>query len=394
MYQISIIQKAFSEQIHKARVKILKQMVQACFISKSLTVTNLGRALSSSTTERDGIKKADRFLSNENMYEDYPTICKLLITNLIQEKSYPWILVDWTKSPHNDFQVLRAGLVGNGRAITLYEEVHPEGKLGNAKVHKKFLHKLQTLLPAECKPIIITDAGFGVPWFKAVINLAWDYVGRVRGNKYYTCDGEEWLKIQNFQSKKPYATQYKGSILFTKKSKFKTDLYVTKEKKKGRHALNKKGNVRKDTSSKEKSKAANEPLCLVTSLSNQSNTPNQVVTIYKTRMQIEEAFRDLKSTAYGFGLEHTLSYKPKRILILLMIAMLAFFIAYITGRIAEQKKLHLQFQASSIKHKRILSFVYLGRRIIERYLQGRLPFKLDMLECKSANTLEMLGILA
>ena len=126
-------------------------------------------------------------------------------------------------------------------------------------------------------------------------------------------------------------------------------------------------------------------------VSNQSNTPNQVVTIYKTRMQIEEAFRDLKSTAYGFGMEHTLSYKPRRILILLMIAMLAFFIAYITGKIAEQKKLHLQFQASSIKNKRILSFVYLGRRIIERYLQGRLPFKFDMIESKSVNTLEMLG---
>lgn len=390
MYQLSIIQKTLANKMHKARLSVLKQMVRACFVAQSLTVTHLGRALDSSKTERGGIKKADRFLSNDKMYEEYPMICNMLISHLISEKSCPWILVDWSKMPHKKFQVLRAALVANGRSITIYEEVHGEKKLGNAKVHKKFLAKLKELLPMDCCPIIITDAGFGVPWFKDVLNLGWDYVGRIRGNKYYSLYEDKWLKIQDFKTKYTHSPKYIGTVLLTKQSKFNTDLYVTKEKSKGRHAFNKSGNIKKDSCSKSKSKAANEPLCLVTSLQYKHNMADKVVKIYKTRMQVEEGFRDLKSTKFGFGFEHMMSYKPRRILILLLISMLASFIAYITGRCAEQRNLHLQFQANSIKHIRVLSFFYLGRRIIKKYLQGNSVFHTKMLESDLMQTQLML----
>ncbi len=94
-------------------------------------------------------------------------------------------------------------------------------------------------------------------------------------------------------------------------------------------------------------------------------------------MQIEEGIRDLKSTKYGFGFEHMMSYKPQRILILLLIAQIAAFIAYVIGMLAENNNLHFRFQANSIKHRRVLSLFYLGRRIIKKLFLTKQSLKLQ-----------------
>ena len=83
-------------------------------------------------------------------------------------------------------------------------------------------------------------------------------------------------------------------------------------------------------------------------------------------MQIEEAFRDLKSHKYGFGFEDAYSRSNKRIEILLLIAMLASFIAYLIGYIAEIKNLQFQFQANSIRKHRVLSLFFLGCQVVKK----------------------------
>lgn len=367
MHQLAIIKKRFSSVIHAKRLNALMEMVNATFNAGALTVTQLGRAMSS-TTEKNGIKKADRFLSNAKLQDDYPIICQQLCSYLISPTSSPWILVDWTKIPNKKFHVLRAALVASGRAITIYEEVHEEKFLGSAKVHSKFLQKLKEILLPNCHPIIVTDAGFGVPWFKAVLRQNWNYVGRVRGNKYYSKDDTLWQEIAGLTDIASPTPKYIGNVSLTKTHAFKTHLYTIKSKPKGRHALTKAGNIKKDSNSKSKAKAAKEPWVIVTSLSHTNNMPNKVIKIYQSRMQIEEGIRDLKSTKYGFGFEHMMSYKPNRILILLLIAMIAAFIAYFTGMVAEYNNIQYQFQANSIRHRRVLSLFYLGKRIIKKKL--------------------------
>jgi len=83
-------------------------------------------------------------------------------------------------------------------------------------------------------------------------------------------------------------------------------------------------------------------------------------------MQIEEGFRDLKSSKYGFGFEQAYSRKIVRIENLLLIAMLASLVAWKVGWFAEKEKLHYEFQANSVKHRRVLSLFYLGCRIIKK----------------------------
>jgi len=89
------------------------------------------------------------------------------------------------------------------------------------------------------------------------------------------------------------------------------------------------------------------------------------VRLYRKRMQIEESFRDLKSSRYGFSFEHSNCRKAERIEIFLLIAMLACLIAYLTGVAAEAKNLHHHFQVNTIK-RRVLSYFFLGCRIIEK----------------------------
>ena len=48
-------------------------------------------------------------------------------------------------------------------------------------------------------------------------------------------------------------------------------------------------------------------------------------------MQIEEAFRDLKSERFGCGLELSLTRSAERLAVLLLLHLLASFVAYLTG---------------------------------------------------------------
>jgi len=62
----------------------------------------------------------------------------------------------------------------------LFEEVHPTSQLASPRIEAAFLTRLQTLLPEGVRPILVTDAGFRVPWFRAVEALGWHWAGRVR----------------------------------------------------------------------------------------------------------------------------------------------------------------------------------------------------------------------
>ncbi|WP_339934055.1 transposase, partial [Vibrio splendidus] len=64
----------------------------------------------------------------------------------------------------------------------------------------------------------------------------------------------------------------------------------------------------------------------------------QITNLYAKRMQIEEAFRDLKSTAYGIALRHNRTRCTKRLDILLLIALLAEILMWWNGLIAVQAK--------------------------------------------------------
>ncbi|MCW8992922.1 MAG: transposase, partial [Gammaproteobacteria bacterium] len=106
-----------------------------------------------------------------------------------------------------------------------------------------------------------------------------------------------------------------------------------------------------------------EPWLLVTSLPATSKLAKKVVSIYSTRMQIEESFRDVKSVRFGIGFELNLSRSAERLQILLLVAMIATFVLWLLGMAARNSQQHLQYQANTVKNRQVLSAIYLGLRV-------------------------------
>ena len=90
------------------------------------------------------------------------------------------------------------------------------------------------------------------------------------------------------------------------------------------------------------------------------------MTWYKKRMQIEEAFRDLKNTRNGFSLRHCRSYQVARLNIALLIAAIAMLILWLLGTAAKQRGLHYSFQANTERRRNVLSNFIIGWQVLIR----------------------------
>lgn len=82
--------------------------------------------------------------------------------------------------------------------------------------------------------------------------------------------------------------------------------------------------------------------------------------MYARRMQIEEAFRDLKSGRFGVGLEYSQSRKQERLHILLLLHTLAQFAAWVVAITAKLTG-HYEPLARQAKHVSKYSLQRLGR---------------------------------
>lgn len=368
MHVESILPELLRGVIHKKRIESLCSIVKGVICHKTLKLSELGRNLAGKK-ERTGIRIVCRVLANVFYQKHSSTIYSCIIKRVVGENKSPDILVDWSAIPNSkrstkeeEYQVLRASYAAAGRSVTLYEEVHPRSKLNNRSVHKNFLKNLNGLLPEACKPCIITDAGFKNPWFKAVLDLGWNYIGRVRGDVHFD-DGGGFKPTTSLHAKASSKARHLGEFILAKGNALKTNFYLYTHKIKGRKKLNRNGTYAKDKDSLTHARGYREPLVIVSSLQKQAST---IIKKYQSRMTIEESLRDTKSRTYGFNLNDNKTQKAQRYIVWLFIAALAALVAWIVGYLAEKAKLHYDFQANSNKDTRVLSFVFLGTRIIKK----------------------------
>lgn len=106
-----------------------------------------------------------------------------------------------------------------------------------------------------------------------------------------------------------------------------------------------------------------EPWLLASSLSLGPSPAAQIVAWYRLPMHIEEGLRDTKSTRYGFGLEQSLTHRPERLAILLLIAALATFMCWLIGLHAIARAEQYRLQANSLRRRPVLSVITIGRLV-------------------------------
>jgi hypothetical protein len=347
-------------KIHMARLGLVAAVVVGILRVGRLSVSAVGRGLEGGARPKHAIKRVDRALSNAWIHVHRDQLFRLLARHLIGAGSRPLILVDWTKVGVRKHALVAAVPIG-GRALTLYAEVHPETRLGRADVQRRFLRRLAGVLPPDCRPIIVADAGFHGAFFNAVARLGWDFVGRLRG--LVTVDpvagGTATTNIA-LQSAATLVAHDAGTF-FVAKSR---DRYVARivtqrhasTNRKWRH-LPKRGNTANAV------RGAHEPWILVTSLPDDSAA--RIANIYATRMQIEETFRDTKNPRFGWALRHVRCRSVERLANLLLFAAFAMFAASVVGWHAEQAGLHRAYQANTLQ-RRVLSIFVLGCAVIAR----------------------------
>ncbi|WP_133140577.1 IS4 family transposase [Legionella genomosp. 1] len=386
MQASAILHELLSSSIHKTRLKSLISIVNAVIMSKTLQLSKLGRSLNGKAKERSGIRLIDRFLSNKFYQSKSILIYQHISSRVLKNNKSPDMVVDWSSIPNSQYHckgkehcILRAVLPTTGRGITLYEEVHPKAKENNPKIHRDFLKNLKSVLPSGTQPCLITDAGFKNPWFKAVLDMGWDYVGRVRGSTQYD-QGNGFHPIKTLFQKATNKARYLGFWAIAKTNALFHHVVLYKGISKGRHKTTKTKKRDQSKDSKKHRAGWKEPWLLVTSLAEARENPDIVRIKYKRRMTIEENFRDTKSTKFGLSFDKNITIKPERYVVWFMLGALASLVAWLTGSTAERLNLHYDFQANSYKHRRVLSFFYLGCQIIRKKINFDIDWALILKE--------------
>ncbi len=359
--------------MHKVRRTSLNAMVTSLISGAQCSVTGLGRNIDSQTTEKHQIKRSMRLCSNPHLQCEISTIYTLMARRIIGEHKQPIILVDWSDlDPRKQHFLLRASIAVDGRSLTVLEQVYPLSHKDKPSVHKEFMTKLKSILPAYCKPIIVSDAGFRVPWFKLVESLGWDFVGRVRNKTMCKKKVEsDWELTKDLYQHATCVAKSLGCYMMRRKDSFDCTLVIYKHAQKGRKKLTATGErARRSSNSLSNASREQEPWLLATSLSTSTTQESKkIVKIYHTRMQIEESFRDLK-TGLNFNDSNTrtLAYLS----VLLLLAMLAQYVLFLLGMAVKISKKHLRYQANSVKTKAVLSYQFIGLRAFkDRYLKLR-----------------------
>ena len=354
--------------IHKTRMRALITATMALMAGKKLSVTGLGRAMRSQAKPKHNIKRADRLVGSATLHQDRPLIYRAMANLIIGLQRRPVIVVDWSDlSADREFHLLRASVPVAGRALTLYEESHRQQDNNNPRIHKRFLKQLNATLPHHCHPIIVTDAGFRTPWFRAVQAMGWDFVGRVGGHTMVSPAGlEDWVRVEHVFETATTRGRYLGPIDIVRNQPLTCHAYLLRKKKQGRIKKTVFGQRCEMKHSEKNAHRERTPWLIVTSLDNTYANTRQIFNLYKTRMQIEEGFRDIKNSRWGLSFNEARCTTTNRYENLLLVAHLATLAVWLIGKIAELKCWHRHYQANTVKTEKVLSTFFLGLEVIRR----------------------------
>ena len=322
----------------------------------------------STTTVNHAIKRMDRLLSNGQLQGERESIHAALIHWVLGAQTQPVIVVDWSDlTADRRWQLLRASLPAGGRALTLYEEVHPLRRLTHPHVQRAFLHTLHRMVPMGATPIVVTDAGFRAPWFREVERLGWAFVGRVRNRDPVRFPGLTcWVKSKSLYAHATARPKRLGSCEVVESHPLRCQLVLVKEPRKHRIHRSRLRHKVRSSSSRKQAVGHREPWLLAVSEQLADSRADQVVACYRKRMQIEDAFRDLKDARVGVGLCLSQTRQANRFAMLLLIAALAQLALWLVGHAAVKAGYHWRYQANTTRQRVTVSVIALGMQVARR----------------------------
>lgn len=347
MHASVILQRFLQEQcgfMHAKRQQCVARIAHAaCF--KGLGVVKLAKGLARPEKLRQSIKCCDRLLSNRRFQQERITVYRALAKQILSKADTAPVIVDWSDlRADGSLQLLRAAVMAEGRALTIYEEVHSQSELGSPRVHSLFMRRLKTVLPAAFRAIIITDAGFRATWFQMLDQQGWAWIGRIR-NRDMVCQegGADWAGCKTLYASATLQPRVLGNFFYARANPVRCCLTLHRRPPKQRHHTTKLGKPCRSSNSNKARAAQKEPWLLAVSPRLNALSSREVIRAYAGRMQIEQTFRDLKSPRCAFGLSNCQTRSAPRMAMLLLIGALASYALWIIGLVKRRSNAAISY---------------------------------------------------
>jgi hypothetical protein len=399
MRATEVLQKCLGNALssmHALRSRVLLRAVDATIQGRRLTLIDLARAWPHAERIRAPLKAVDRLLGNHHLHGERESIYAAM-THWLTRSKRPVIVIDWSDlKSDRSWHLLRAAIPAGGRTLTILDMVFPAGQQGSPKAEKQFLRRLSEVLPNDARPILVTDAGFRGPWFRAVEAMGWQWLGRLRNTTYLqpaevpNVSGE-WVSCKAMYAMATRKPRDFGSMDVARSNPLTARVVLHAKPAKGRKHHNRQGVPARNSNSRKNAQRESEPWLLVASPS-LTLSARQLITLYGRRMQIELSFRDLKSHRYGQGFEDSLTRKGARIEVLLLLSAMAAFATWLVGMACERCGIDAWLAPFRSK-RRLYSVMRLGREaLVRRWSSTPLSELIDQLRHPSSQLLDQLGV--
>ena len=355
---------------HAARATALGRVVHALVMGGKAALTHLGRNRAGQARVKHHIKAVDRLLGNEHLQRETTAVYRAVTRTLLAGVTRPVLTVDWSDfecGGSRKWALIQAAVPVGGRAVVVYTRVFPFKRYNSPAAHREFLGGLKSILPEGCRPILVTDAGFRGPWFRAVEALGWDWLGRIRNKiKYLNEETGRWCFSDSLYRLATPVTRYVGNVLLSPRLGYRFNLYLVRAHAPARGGGRPSNNRRPNAKMYRKLHRA--PWLLATSLPQAPGCEERVKQLYALRMQIEETLRDAKSHRFGFGLRYARSGSAARIEVLLLVVALGTLVLWLVGLAGRARDLARSLQANTVTHRNVLSTPFIGRLLLLRRL--------------------------
>ncbi len=399
MRATEVLQKCLGDALgamHALRRRVLLRAVESVVHGRRLTLIDLARSWPGADRIRAPLKALDRLLGNRHLHAEREHIYSAMARWLVRSKQ-PIIIIDWSDlKADRSWHLLRAAMPVGGRTLPILDMVFPGGKQGSPKAEKQFLQRLADVLPEDVCPILVTDAGFRAPWFRAVEAMGWHWLGRLRNTTYVKFDHasdepSSWVSCKSLYALARRTPRDLGLMHVVRSHPLACHMVLHAKPPKGRKDRNRRGVPARNSTSRKSAQREREPWLLQASPA-LALSAGQIVALYTRRMQIELSFRDLKSHRYGQAFEDSLTRKDKRIEVLLLLSALAAFATWLVGMACEAAGID-QWLTPFRSKRRLYSVMRLGREaLVRRWSNARLADLVDQLRHPSAVLLDQLGV--
>ena len=322
--------------VRRSRLKTLAAIVGGAMVMQGVGVLALGRSMAGPAKAKHRIKRVDRFLGNRKV--ELHAIGSALFHALRPRSGPVVVLADWTD--RHGFVQLALALPFQGRALPFYSVVVEKGDGSGAheglmiEAEAQALEALSAMCGDAITPVIIADRGFGNRrWLEDIQNRGWHFVQRLARN--HSVDVEDYLGVlSELGIRRGYRPKDWGWGVMGEKPGGKMRLVTVYDR------------------------DAKEPWHLATNLP--KACAGEVVNLYKKRMWIEAAFRDLKNRNWGMGMDAVKLSDEGRIEPHFIVLVLAYLFLTAYGAVAEADGAARHMKANTVEN-RVLNLARIGQ---------------------------------